>query len=50
MTPATTAKPWRRRGGEALRSLDRLVARARVTAHAYAVPAIATVLIQGVVL
>jgi hypothetical protein len=43
------AKHERGQGSRLLRRLGRLAAHARVTAHAHAVPAIATVLIQGVV-
>ena len=46
--PEATREP--RHGPELLRRLGRLAARVRVTAHVHAVPAIATLLIQGVVL
>ena len=48
--PALGPKREARHGSEALRRLGRVAARLRVSAHALAMPAIATVLIQGVVL
>lgn len=50
LAPAPGPKREARHGSEALRRLGRVAARLRVTAHALAMPAIATVLIQGVVL
>lgn len=50
MTAAPGAKRETRRGTRFLRRLGRLAAYASVTAHVHATPAIATMLMQGVVL
>ena len=47
---ALGGRPEKRHAAQLMRRLGRLAARARVTAHVHAVPALATLLIQGLVL